>query len=318
MIMKLMPIAASLLALRLLLDPALVGIGTAGLFRREETAAEETEPPEEDFTPKRGRKAPGRTPRRRPHGSGEESERTGAVLSCAAGMGSYSWYAVHEKNGKRPAQPAEVPPVGDYGGYYLGQDEPVVYLTFDAGYENGNVAKVLDGLKAEGVPGAFFILENLVNRNPELVQRMKDEGHLVCNHTARHRDMSAMSEAEFREELGRMEAAYREATGEELSKYYRPPEGRFTVENLAWAKEMGYSTVFWSYAYADWDNDKQPDPDRALAEILSGVHHGMVLLLHPTSATNAQILPALIRSLKDMGYRFGTLDELTGGGGLAA
>ena len=173
-------------------------------------------------------------------------------------------------------------------------------------------------LKAENVPGAFFILENLVNRNPELVKRMADEGHLVCNHTARHRDMSAFAEADFKEELGRMETAYRALTGKEMARYYRPPEGRFTVENLDWAKEMGYSTVLWSYAYADWDNERQMNPDEALEKVLSGAHNGMVLLLHPTSATNAEILPALIRCLKERGYRFGTLDELTGGGGLEA
>ena len=314
--MKLRTIAAALAAIQLLTGTAAAErIGFFDLFGRK-SAEEETF--EEDFTPKRGRFAPERKTGRGGKRTGT-SGHSGNALPCAASAnGGYSWYAAHQKDGKRPPAPAEIPSIEEHGGYYLGLDEPVVYLTFDAGYENGNVAKILDGLRAEGVPGAFFILENLVNRNPELVRRMKDEGHLVCNHTARHRDMTAFGKTAFQEELGRMEEAYRNLTGEELARYYRPPEGRFTVENLDWAREMGYSTVLWSFAYADWDNDKQPDPDAALEKILASAHNGMVLLLHPTSATNARILPALIRGLKDRGFRFGTLDELTGGGGVGA
>ena len=314
--MKIRTIAAALLAVQLLTGSAAAGrIGLFDLFGPRE-GGEET-PEEEDFTPKRGRFTPERKPAKR-DGTARTFSDSAACLPCAASGKGYSWYAAHQKDGKRPPAPSEIPPIGEHGGYYLGADEPVVYLTFDAGYENGNVAKILDGLKAEGVPGAFFILENLVNRNPELVRRMADEGHLVCNHTARHKDMTAFGEAEFKEELGRMEEAYRNLTGAELSRYYRPPEGKFTVSNLDWARDMGYSTVLWSFAYADWDNDRQMPPDKALEKVLSGAHNGMVLLLHPTSATNAKILPALIRGLKDRGFRFGTLDELTGGGGVGA
>jgi peptidoglycan-N-acetylmuramic acid deacetylase len=303
--MKILTTAAAVLAVCSLFSAsAAARTGLFDIFRKEEA---ETEPFEEDFTPKRGAKAP---IRKNAAASGMRE-----ALPCAAGCG-YSWYAVHEKDGKRPAAPAEIPPIGEHGGIYLGPDEKTVYLTFDAGYENGNVGKILDTLKAENVPGAFFILENLVNRNPDLVTRMAEEGHLVCNHTARHRDMTTFGEDAFKEELGRMEAAYRNLTGRELDRYYRPPEGKFTAENLDWAKEMGYSTVLWSFAYADWDNDRQPDPRASLEKILSGTHNGMVLLLHPTSATNAEILPELIRCLKERGYRFGSLDEMTGGGGL--
>lgn len=306
--MNMRNLAAAALALRLLIQPACAaGTEPAGLLGQKDVA--ETEPEEEDFTPKRGRFAP----------DGKHRRAAYHAETCAASpAGSYSWYAAHQKDGKRPPAPAEIPSIGEHGGYFLGADEPVVYLTFDAGYENGNVEKILDGLKAEGVPGAFFILENLVNRNPELVKRMTEEGHLVCNHTARHKDMSSFSEAEFKEELGRMETAYRNLTGKDMARYYRPPEGRFTIANLDWAKDMGYSTILWSYAYADWDNDRQMAPDAALEKVLSGAHNGMILLLHPTSATNAEILPALIRGLRDRGFRFGTLDELTGGGGLEA
>ena len=318
--MKPIPIIAAALTASLLMFS--LPSQAFGLFGSDRQHAE-TELSEDDPRPKRGRHTPvphekpgrrkGTAKEAEPHG--KESKTTAETAAVSAG---FSWYATHGTGGKRLPQPGEIPSIAEHGGYYLGADEPVVYLTFDAGYENGNVAKILDGLKAEHVPGAFFILENLAERNPDLVKRMADEGHLVCNHSARHKDMSAFSESEFKEELGRMEAAYRQATGRELARYYRPPEGRFTIENLDWAKAMGYSTVLWSFAYADWDNEKQPDPTTALAKILSGAHNGMVLLLHPTSATNAEILPALIRNLKEMGYRFGTLDELTGGGGFGA
>ncbi len=205
-----------------------------------------------------------------------------------------------------------------YGGYYIDAKnsaptavEKVIYLTFDVGYENGNVAKILDTLKAEDVPGAFFVLENLVNREPALVQRMAAEGHLVCNHTASHRDMTKVhSKEQFAAELQKLEDVCA-AAGIPLSKYYRPPEGRFSEENLKFAMESGFKTVFWSFGYVDWDNNRQMAPDEALAKILTGLHNGEVLLLHPTSATNAQIMPELIRELRARGYRFGTLDELT-------
>ena len=142
--------------------------------------------------------------------------------------------------------------------------------------------------------------------------RMAEEGHTVCNHTADHEDMTIKSESEFADELAAMEKVYKETMGAEIAKYYRPPEGKFTEANLEWANSLGYKTVFWSYAYADWDNDRQMPADKALQKVLSGTHNGEVILLHPTSSTNAEILPALIREWKNMGYRFGTLDELTG------
>ena len=232
--------------------------------------------------------------------------------SPTAADGSYSWYFKRTDDGSRPPVPPEMAFVTEHGGVFLGDDEPVIYLTFDAGYENGNVEKILDVLKEENVPAAFFVLENLVTRNTDLVKRMAEEGHLVCNHTARHGDMSAASKEEFIRELETMERVCREMTGSEIARYYRPPEGKFSRDNLMWAEEMGYRTVFWSCAYADWDNGRQMEPDAAKEKLLSGTHNGEVLLLHPTSSTNAAILADLIRAWRDMGYRFGTLDELCG------
>jgi len=240
------------------------------------------------------------------------------VLPISASNHAYSWYCRHVKGHLQPQADAALSFVEELGGYYIDHnhtdsdaEDKVVYLTFDAGYENGNVAKILDVLKAEQVPGAFFILGGLIKRSPELVLRMKDEGHLVCNHTDRHRDMSGYGDAEFLDELASLESLYKELTGERLAPYYRPPEGRFSRENLACAQKNGYKTVFWSFAYPDWDNNKQMSRERAKGIVLENIHNGEVMLLHPTSATNAAILGDVIKELKAEGYRFGTLDELT-------
>ena len=230
------------------------------------------------------------------------------------------WYFHHSVEGKQPPIASEMAYVEKYDGYYVDRkhdsmddEDKVIYLTFDAGYENGNVQKILDILEDENVPAAFFILEGLVKQETELVKRMAEEGHLVCNHTASHKDMTKVtSEEAFREELTKMEKIYTDATGKTLDPYYRPPEGKITEENMIFAQSCGYKTIFWSFAYADWDNDRQMAPEQAKEKILSETHNGEVVLLHPTSATNAAILKDLIHAWKEMGFRFGTLHELTG------
>ena len=237
----------------------------------------------------------------------------------AAGTG---WYCTRTKNHAQPIADPPLREVESLGGYYIDHahadpnaEDKVVYLTFDAGYENGNVAKVLDVLKAEGATGAFFILGNLPERFPDLVRRMAEEGHLVCNHTYTHKNLCGAPAGALTSELTRLEEACRNLAGVEVSKYYRPPEGCFDAAMLREACEAGYKTVFWSFAYADWDNARQPDPTAAKARILDNLHNGEVMLLHPTSATNAAVLGDVLREIKARGYRFGTLDELVGGDG---
>lgn len=231
---------------------------------------------------------------------------------------AYSWYCVHEKNHIQPKVSKELAFVEEAGGYFIDrrhteQDDAdkVIYLTFDAGYENGNVAKILDILKEESVPGAFFVLGNLITHDTALVKRMAEEGHLVCNHTVRHKDMTKLDETAFLAELGELETLYEATTGNKLAAYYRPPEGKFSRENLICAQENGYKTIFWSFAYPDWDNARQMSAEKAKSIILDNAHNGEVMLLHPTSATNAAILRDVIVELKKEGYRFGTLDQLT-------
>ena len=242
-------------------------------------------------------------------------EQTAAHSECSP----YSWYCKHTKDHTQPPLDSMFGFIKDTDTYFIdshhkdyGADDKVLYLTFDVGYENGNVAKILDILKEKEVPGAFFVLEHVVKDNTDLVKRMADEGHLICNHTAKHRDMSAVTDKDaFAAELAALEDLSREVAGVEIAKYYRPPEGRFSEQNLKWAKALGYKTVLWSYGYMDWDNNAQPDTEAAYEKLLSGTHNGEVLLLHPTSATNAAILSDLIDAWKKEGFRFGTLDELT-------
>ena len=232
-----------------------------------------------------------------------------------AASGAQNWFVKRNSEHRQP--PPAYSYIEDYGACYLDREhgdeseERVLYLTFDAGYENGNVAKILDVLKEKGVPGAFFILDNLILRTPELVMRMRDEGHLICNHTLKHRDMSKITDKEtFARELCALEDLYREQIGGEMAKFYRPPEGRFSELNLKMAEELGYTTVFWSLAYADWDNNKQPDEQAAINKLMDNTHNGAIILLHPTSATNAAILGRLIDAWREAGYRFGTLNEI--------
>ena len=230
---------------------------------------------------------------------------------------AYNWYCKHTSDHSQPPLDSLLSFTNGHSAYYADtkhaswdDKEKVIYLTFDAGYENGNVEKILDIMKEKEVSGAFFILENLTRRNADLVRRMQDEGHLVCNHTANHKDMSGVCDKEaFLAELKALEDDCK-AIGVSCAKFYRPPEGRFSEQNLKFAAEAGYSTVFWSFAYVDWDNNSQMPRDAAIKKVLDGTHNGEVILLHPTSSTNAAILGELIDAWRDMGFTFGTLNEL--------
>ncbi len=241
---------------------------------------------------------------------------TGAVAKDAAA--SRSWCIKRNDRHLQPAADLGDSELQKYNAYYVDRkhgdacSDRVIYLTFDAGYENGNISKILDVLKEENVPAAFFILKYLITHDAALVERMEREGHLVCNHTMRHKDMTVLDDDAFVEEVSGLASLYESYFGKEMAKYYRPPEGKYSINDLDRAAKLGYKTVFWSFAYADWDNDKQPSPEAAKKKIRDNMHNGAVLLLHPTSATNAEILSELIAEWKREGYRFGTLDELTG------
>lgn len=203
-----------------------------------------------------------------------------------------------------------------YDAYYVGSDdEKVIYLTFDCGYENGNTEPILDALKKHDVQATFFVVGHFLETAPEMVKRMVEEGHTVGNHTYHHPDMPTISDQEaFRKELDDVAALFAEITGTELSSYYRPPQGKCNVENLRMAQEMGYHTIFWSLAYVDWDQDNQPGHEEAFSRLTGRVHPGAVVLLHNTSRTNGEILDELLTRWEEMGYTFRQLSELVYGG----
>ena len=223
-----------------------------------------------------------------------------------------SWGLTFRTEGAAPIGNAGVNQLARYDACYLGNPaEQVIYLTFDAGYENGCTAEILDVLQKHEVPAAFFLVGNYISQNADLVRRMTEEGHIVGNHTMHHYDMSKLTDkAAFEKELTDLETLYKEVTGEEMAKYYRPPQGIYSEENLRMAQELGYKTVFWSLAYVDWNNDAQPTAEEAFSKLIPRIHNGAVVLLHSTSRTNAQILDELLARWKALGYRFGTLEEL--------
>ena len=199
-----------------------------------------------------------------------------------------------------------------YDAYYVGDaKEKVIYLTFDAGYENGNTEPILDALKKHNAPATFFVVGHYLESAPELVKRMAAEGHCVGNHTYHHPDMSKISDkASFQKEMDDVAKAYKEITGEELTMYYRPPQGKYSVENLAMAKELGYKTFFWSLAYVDWYQDKQPSKEEAFEKLTGRIHPGAIVLLHSTSKTNGEIMDELLTKGEEMGYTFRPLADL--------
>ena len=235
-----------------------------------------------------------------------------AVVLGGQALETGSWGLSFRQEGAAPIGNADAAHLSRYDAAYIGNTtEKVLYLTFDAGYENGATANILDTLQKHQVPAAFFLVGNYIEKNADLVRRMASEGHIVGNHTMHHPDMSKLSDkASFSKELTDLEELFRETTGQEMPKYYRPPQGIYSEENLKMAKELGYKTVFWSLAYVDWNNDAQPTAQTAFGKLLPRTHNGAVVLLHSTSKTNAEILDELLTRWKDMGYRFGTLEEL--------
>ena len=223
-----------------------------------------------------------------------------------------NWGLSFQTEGEAPVGNASVADLAQYDAYYLGDtSKKVIYLTFDCGYENGYTEKILDALKKHQAPAAFFVVGNMIETAPDIICRMVEEGHIVGNHTYHHPDMSAISEqAAFQKELDDLAALFQETTGQELPKFYRPPQGKYSAENLKQAQALGYKTILWSLSYVDWYVDDQPTAEQAYAKLLPRIHDGAIVLLHSTSKTNADILDDLLTKWEDMGYTFASLYDL--------
>lgn len=221
------------------------------------------------------------------------------------GLGGYG-------NETQPTGIASAKELEQYDAYYVGDSsEKIIYLTFDAGFENGNTAPILDALKKHNAPATFFIVGHYLESAPDLVKRMVDEGHCVGNHTYNHLDMSKISDkASFQKEMDAVAKLFKEITGRELAMYYRPPQGKYSTANLQMAKELGYKTFFWSLAYVDWYQDKQPTKEEAFEKLTGRIHPGAIVLLHSTSQTNGEIMDELLTKWEEMGYSFRPLSDL--------
>ncbi|MCL1820739.1 MAG: delta-lactam-biosynthetic de-N-acetylase [Oscillospiraceae bacterium] len=232
-------------------------------------------------------------------------------VSTAALAANGSWGLSFKGKGQTPVGDATPEYLKQFDALYLGDtSQDTVYLTFDAGYENGYTPQILDALKKHEVSATFFLVGHYLESQPELVRRMRDEGHTVANHSYRHPDMSSLNIERFKKELNSLEGLFKEITGEDMPKLYRPPSGMYNEQSLKFAKDLGYKTVFWSVAYKDWINDKQPGREESLGKLMSRIHPGAIILLHSTSKTNAEILDEFLTRCKSEGYTFGRLEDI--------
>ena len=223
-----------------------------------------------------------------------------------------SWGLSYPNNGSEPYVNIDKNIFIKNNVYYRGDSSRKnIYLTFDAGYDNGNTAKILDVLKKLNIHATFFITGYVYESQPDLVKRMVNEGHIVGNHTDDHKNMSTLSKQEFIRQIIEIESKYYQLIGKPMSpKVYRPPEGRYTKENLEWAKELGYSTIFWSLTLKDWDTKNQMSNDKALELLNKRIHNGAIILMHSVSSTNANILETLIKDYSNKGYKIRELSHL--------
>ena len=232
------------------------------------------------------------------------------LLQPTTVLGS-GWGLGYPEPGKTPRGNENMDYLKQFDAYYVGDDSrKVVYLTFDSGYEEGHTEKILQTLKENDVKATFFLVGTYLKKNEQLVKKMVDEGHIVGNHTMSHPDMSTIYDRDkFINEITGVEKLYKEITGQEMLKFYRPPNGLYSESNLQRTKELGYKTFFWSLAYRDWLKDAQPSKEEAFDKLLGRIHPGAIVLLH-TTETNTKILDELIKLYREQGYTFENLDSI--------
>ena len=194
-------------------------------------------------------------------------------------------------------------------GICLGNSEKkYIYLTFDEGYEAGYTEKILNTLKKNDVKATFFITSHYFNTASDLVERMISDGHIIGNHTVNHKSLPSISNEEIENELMKLHQAIYEKFNYEM-KYMRPPKGEFNERTLRKTAQLGYKTVMWSFAYFDWDEKKQPNLEESRKIIINNFHCGEIMLLHPNSKINSEVLDSIIKEAKNQGYQFKLLDE---------
>ncbi|WP_315117526.1 delta-lactam-biosynthetic de-N-acetylase [uncultured Clostridium sp.] len=245
----------------------------------------------------------------------DTSKQTSSNVSSNLNTKERDWFFIPKKDGSPSGIPDDVAEIiSKHSAYYLGNtSEKIIYLTFDEGYENGYTSKILDILKENDVKAAFFVVKPYINSNKDLIKRMVEEGHLVCNHSNTHPSMASAAlkgKEAFEKEFTDTEKAFEEVTGQKMPKFFRPPMGKYSELSLQYTKDLGYKTIFWSFAYNDWDIKKQPSHETAKKVLLDRAHSGGIYLLHAVSKTNTEILDWFIKDAKSKGYRFASLNEL--------
>lgn len=243
------------------------------------------------------------------NGQYKEDKKSSEVLSDVS-LNS-SWGLSFVKDGETPNGNESKEELEKNNAYFVGNEsEKIIYLTFDAGYENGYTKQILEVLKKHNVTATFFVVGTYVRDNADIVKQMKEYGQLVGSHSYSHPDMSNMSKEQFNKEIKELEDIYKENIGMDIDKVYRPPMGKYSDETLKYANELGYKTIFWSLAYVDWYEDNQPSHKEAIDKLTKRIHNGAIVLLHSTSKTNAEILDELLTKWEEMGYTFGVLTDI--------
>ncbi len=216
------------------------------------------------------------------------------------------WGPGNITNHQRPTDPENLQAAySSLGASFLLPDSKQICLTFDEGYENGYTGAILDTLKEKKVQAIFFVTYDFASQNPDLIKRMISEGHIVGNHTYRHYTMDEVTEEAATEEIVYLHQYIQKNYNYQM-KYFRFPKGEFSEATLALAKSLGYKSVFWSFAYEDWDTENVMNPQDALKKVTESTHPGAIYLLHAVSSTNAEILGDAIDNIRQQGYTFTT------------
>lgn len=224
---------------------------------------------------------------------------------------SYGWGYTKNKNNESPYIGIYEEEIDGTNSFYVGdENEKVVYLTFDAGYDNGNMIKILDTLTEKKVIGNFFITGDFITRFPELTKEIYNRGNVVGNHTWGHKNITKLSKSALKNELDKLNNAFYELTGDVLDPYFRPPAGVFNKESLLAVSEFGYNTIFWSVAYKDWVESQDVDINKAVDQVIENLHNGAIILLHTVSNQNVKALPEIIDKIMFKGYKIKSLNYL--------
>lgn len=239
----------------------------------------------------------------------------GFLLIPAVSAASYGWGFKRNDNHETPDIGKYAQEIEGTSSYYIGDEkEKVVYLTFDAGYDNGNMEKILKTLKEKDVKSTFFLTGDFLTRESELVKMIDEDGHIVANHSWGHKNITTLSKENLQKELTKVEDKYKELTGKDMVKFFRPPAGNFNKQSLKIIQELGYKTFFWSIAFKDWERGKSQGLQFSYDSVINNLHNGAIILMHTVSDDNVNALSLIIDGIRNAGYKIENLDQIKGSG----